>query len=189
VIKALAAQGIATQGYFIVGGENENQESTSHSINLAISAGFSLAIFALYKDSRKLVQRSLNGTGTVQERERKFMRFQSLMTDFDDRIRNLQTSADCIAAFVCEYANDRIVVAKDAIERLAAAGFRFQELFKYNDYHDGLDEPNEALSVWSQSKNERVTDSFLCAVRRAYFEFYARDAFVEQYDWLISRGY
>jgi hypothetical protein len=73
--------------------------------------------------------------------------------------------------------------------RLAAAGFRFQDLFKYNDYHDGLDESNDPLSVWSQGKNERTTDSFLSAVRRAYFEFYARDAFAEKYEWLISRGY
>jgi len=189
VVKDLAEHGIATKGYFIVGGENEDQESTSHSIDLAISAKFTLAYFALFKNFRQLVQRSRADIGSVQDRERTFMRFQSLVANFDELIRVLNTPEDCLAPFGQTYDSERIASAKQAIERLTAAGFRFDDLFKYNDYHDGLDETNDDLLVWKSLGNDRPTTPFLQAVRRAYFEFYARPAFVEQYESLIRNGY
>ena len=158
VINALTEHGIATKGYFIVGGENEDHESTSQSIELAISARFTLAYFALYKDFRRLVHRSRIGIGSVQDRERTFMRFQNLAADFDEQICKLNTPEDCLAPFGQRYDVERIISAKQSIERLTAAGFHFQDLFKYNDYHDGLDDGNDSLSVWVHPPSEKTAD-------------------------------
>ena len=189
VIQNLAQHGIATKGYFIVGGVGENQASTSISINLAIDAGFTLAYFALFKNFRELIRRSNARDGSIEDREKTFMHFRNLLADFDERIQTLETPQDCFEAFGEAYDAGRIRSAKHCVEALTASGFRFQDLFKYNDFHDNLDEVNDAVSVWTQDDNGKITRGFLQAVRRAYFEFYARPAFVERYQWLISRGY
>jgi radical SAM superfamily enzyme YgiQ (UPF0313 family)/pyrimidine deaminase RibD-like protein len=189
IIRTLREHDIATKGYFIVGGEGEDQQSTSCSIELAISAGFTLAYFALFKNFRELIRRSRSGVGSVEEREETFMRYKNLLADFDDRIASLNTPEDCLDSFGVAYDLDRIAIAKSCIELLSQSGFQFRDLFKYNDFHDTLDEVNDSVSVWKKSEDGSVARSFLQAVRRAYFEFYTRPEFVQQYNWLIGRGY
>jgi radical SAM superfamily enzyme YgiQ (UPF0313 family) len=189
IVRILTEHKIATKGYFIVGGEGEDQESTSCSIELAISAGFTLAYFALFKNFRELIKRSTSGTGSIENREKTFMCFKNLLADFDERISKLNTPEECIESFGIAYDVERIMSAKECIDQLSQSGFRFQDLFKYNDFHDNLDEVNNSVSVWKESNDGSLARTFLQAVRRAYFEFYARPEFVKQYIWLINRGY
>lgn len=188
VISRLTKQGIATKGYFIVGGENEDNDSTDHSIDLAISADFTLAYFALYKNFRELIRLSKRDEATIEWREETFMKFNNLLANFDEIILSCNTPRDCFDPFGQLYDLERIREAQDSVNRLRELGFRFDDLFKYNDFHDNIDIVNDSLSVW-KATNESITKQFLQSVRRAYFEFYARPAFVEKYRWLIGQGY
>lgn len=192
IVKNLTEYDIATKGYFIIGGENEDRDSVNHSINFAISTGFTLAYFALYKNFRELVRRSKTKHGTIQEREdreKTFISFQNFLVDFDTRIRGCEKPQDCIEQFGLEYDQERINEAHEAIKTLSEIGFSFNELFKYNDFHAHLNEINNQVSVWKKENGNGIEIKFQQAVCRAYFEFYARMEFVNKYKWLIERGY
>lgn len=117
------------------------------------------------------------------------MQFENLPPDFDVRILECQKPEDCIPEFGRKYDEERIKEAHKAIEDLLEIGFSFKDLFKYNDFHEDLDEVNNDVSVWKKEDDGSVEEHFLQAVRRAYFEFYARPEFVEEYKKLVERGY
>ena len=87
-----------------------------------------------------------------------------------------------------EYSTSRIKQSLRNKKSLDKIGFSFNNLFKYNEFHENLDKANDSLQIWGGNEKD-LLNKFLQTVRRAYFEFYTRDDFVTTYRELIEIGY
>lgn len=186
VIAGLKKRQIATKGYFIIGGPGESAVTSQVTIDLAIDAGFTLAYFALYKHFRRLIEISQANIGSSENREKRFLAFRILQADFDDRLVHIHSDFDCIESFGEAFSSGRLREAIAAIDILKERGFKFEDLFKYNDFHD-FQEGETALKVWDSEAHGSA--EFLRCVRKAYLQFYARSEFIENYELLLRSGY
>lgn len=184
VVQSLSTAGIAAKGYFMIGGPGESQESSDATIQFAIDAGFGLAYFAIYKHFRKLVQLSRQKSSSQQDRRKKMI-FGLLTADLEERVLECRSTANWMSAFGEAITEERLQEARDTVEKLRARGFKFTELFKYNDFHDTSD--NTALGQWDSNSMELT--ELLAVVRRAYARFYLRAPFVDVYRKLTDNGY
>ena len=186
VIARLGKHGIASKGYFIIGGPDESARTSQSTIDFAISSGFTLAYFALYKHFRRLVKLAKVNPINSETRERRLLSFRVLQADFEGRINAAISEADCLKSFGEIISAPRLAEAKEVAAALRARGFAFSELFKYNDFHD-FQEQDADLRFW-ESETSGCED-FLRCVRKAYLLFYARRAFIENYELLLRSGY
>ena len=185
VVGSLRDAGIGTKGYFVVGGPGEDDQTTDSSIDLAVSAGFTLACFALYKNFRRLIQLSQQG-GPARE-TMGYLSYRCLdVSELDVALGPGVEDSRIADLLGHQYSKKRLAEARAAYEQLASLGFRFRDWLRYNDYHDDLNRMNAELAVWQAVGD--VEQSFLRAVRRANFQFYARPDFVDNYRWLAKKG-
>ena len=188
-VEKLKGYQILSKGYFIIGGHMETVESAQATIDFATSSGLTLAYFALYKGFRLLaVNSAAKSSRRIRQQQEQLTQFQVLTVDFERLTADNLTEENCRELFGRTYGANRIQEAVSSIRKLNELGFSFLDLFKYNDYHEDLDEINDLVHAWNAARNE-VERYFLQAVRRAYFDFYARGEFVNNYRMLTERGY
>jgi glycosyltransferase involved in cell wall biosynthesis/radical SAM superfamily enzyme YgiQ (UPF0313 family) len=184
LFKRLRQADILTKAYFILGGQWESQESATATVDFAIESGVSLAYFALYKDftgaARTLRRPRIKGDMSGQE----FLNYRQLAMDWDaefsDKEAHGHGAPRTSSLFVPATADDRA-----CYRQLAALGFSFFDVVKYNDFHNDTG-PSEALLkavTWSSPS------AYFASVEQAYRRFYLRPSFVEDYRLLLAHGY
>ncbi len=185
LLLRLRSNEIASKGYFIIGGYGETEKSADETIKFAVSSGLTLAYFALYKNFRELINKSnKNIDNPIQE---KLLSFKCLTTDFTESIAKGIDENECVKLFGRAYDSKRLKESQVILKELKKLNFRFSELFKYNDYHDHLETINHLALVWEEQKEENIEASFIKSVQRAYFEFYLRKKFIEDFKWLVKK--
>ena len=188
IVARLRAREILTKGYFVIGGPHESRASVDETVRCAVESGFSLAYFALYKSFRRLVDQGAGGKLKVLKRQNAFMRFKMLDEDLASRVASRLTEAEARLLFGEGYGPDRLAEAAEVMTELVRRGFDFTNLFKYNDFHEDLGRNNQLVNAWGV--DDADPESELCkGVRRAYFEFYARESFLSEFLELVGRGY
>jgi radical SAM superfamily enzyme YgiQ (UPF0313 family)/pyrimidine deaminase RibD-like protein len=184
VVQSLSQMGIATKGYFIIGGPGESEFTSNATSQFAVEAGFTLAYFAIYKHFRSLVSFARKH-GSNDETRHKMMSFGLLAADLEERVMACVSPQDWANAFGETVTAERVAEAQKTVERLRIEGFKFGELFKYNDFHDGGNDPG-SFDLW---EGKSGTTELLNAVRRAYAKFYLRPVFIETFRNLVANGY
>lgn len=195
IVNRLWQRRIATKGYFLIGGPGESSESTDTTIRFAVKSGFSLACFALYKNFRGLIRQS-GGGGIPTEaarraataRAKRLLSFQQMSPDLEGTILAATSQAAQRQLFGRAYVSRRMDEAKTVLAALRSLGFSFRDIFKYNDFHSDPTLFEDSDGVW-QSAEDDPQEDFRRAVRRAYFEFYARRPFITVYQRLVDAGY
>ncbi|GEM_PF-4723543 len=187
IVRRLDAAEIASKGYFIIGGHDESDATANETIDFAVSSGLTLAYFALYKDFRRPIQLGRDGKWTSDQHEAAYLRFATLSEDLGKVVLGCTSTQDAQKLFGPAISIERIEAARIVLAELESLGFRFDDLFKYNDYHASIDDHNDLLSIWAG--NDAPQSAFLAAVRRAYFEFYTRRKFIGNYQSLLQKGY
>ncbi|MBR8333800.1 radical SAM protein [Burkholderia ambifaria] len=185
LFRRLRTADILTKAYFMLGGQWEREETAQRTIDFAIQSGATLAYFALYKDFSKaaIVLSKEQQAGDLKAEG--FIRYDQLVLNWDQAFASAQ---DCN-----ERVTGRSVMASGPVterelecyRELAALGFRFTDLVKYNDFHnEAADGGNLLRAVTWDSPSE-----YFKIVEQAYRQFYLRPAFVQAYSSLLGHGY
>ncbi len=185
LFKRLRAANIFTKAYFMLGGSWESPESARQTIDFAIESGASLAYFALYKDFARATSLLSKEQDAKDERAQGFIRYGQLLLNWDNAFASAQEGAQhtvLSGGMLSEQiTHDELACYRE----LAELGFRFNDLVKYNDFHDeGADGGRLLRAVTWDSPTE-----YFKTVEQAYRRFYLRPAFVQDYASLLSQGY
>jgi hypothetical protein len=191
VVKRLAAAGIATKGYFLLGGPGEDGDTVAPTIRLAVNCGFDLASFGIFKHFRTLIDVSRGSKEGPSRRQTSLPSFRTLELAMESAVADCISSEDAEELFGMPYDEARLAEARKSLGDLKDLGFDFAEVFKYSDCHDFRTtsvEERQILPLW-EPPTEDPTKHLLRSARRAYFEFYARAEFVGVYKRLLQSGY
>jgi radical SAM superfamily enzyme YgiQ (UPF0313 family) len=185
LFQRLRTANIFTKAYFMLGGAWESQESARQTIDFAIESGASLAYFALYKDFSKATSVLSKEQDAQDERAQSFIRYEQLLINWDDVFAAAQEAAQHSVTSSAMLSGK---ITEDELAcycKLAKLGFRFNDLVKYNDFHDeGADGGHLLRAMTWDSPSE-----YFITVEQAYRRFYLRPAFVQGYASLLSQGY
>ena len=179
MVKKLKSRGIASKGYFMIGGQHDTPELAEETIDFALRSRLDLAYFAIYKDFRSLVKGARAETSVGSEA------FDELEFDLGE-IDNLNEDA-WGALFGSTPLREDNGSYVNSVKDLKAAGFEFASLFKYADYHQ--DSARESLYFGSDVSCDDLENVYFQKIRKAYLEFYARPEWVHTYKKLIARRY
>jgi radical SAM superfamily enzyme YgiQ (UPF0313 family) len=185
LFQRLRTANIFTKAYFMLGGSWESRETAQQTIDFAIESGASLAYFALYKDFAKAASLLSKEQDPKDERALGFIRYEQLLLNWDNAFAGAQEGAEHAVLpggiLFKQITQDELACYR----QLAALGFRFNDLVKYNDFHDeGADGGQLLRAVTWDSPTE-----YFKTVEQAYRRFYLRPAFVRDYVTLLSQGY
>lgn len=189
VLSRLRAAGIATKGYFILGGSNETEISASETIEFALSCGVSLAYFAIYKDFVKAAHDLRANAVDAGSSAEKFLSYKQLWIDLDRLVVPQQQDPNGSQSKLLQKLAAMGSIRPEEVQmvygELKKLGFNFADLVKYNDYHS--DEGASAEILGRNALNN--TELYFDTLRSAYLRFYLRPEFVNEYEKLISAGY
>lgn len=180
LFSRLRKAGIFTKAYFILGGPKETEESAKQTISFAIESGSTLAYFALYKEFVKaasvLQQERVQG----DEETESLLTYDQLSLKWDSTLSSQHFDENHTSPPTCQ-----ADLEVECYQKLAALGFRFQDLVKYNDYHGVEGESGKVLRrvTWGQPSE------YFKLVESAYRKFYLRPQFVTDYQQLMASGY
>lgn len=186
LFRRLRNAGIFSKAYFIIGGKKETAASTEETISFAVSCGATLAYFALYKDFVPAREQLRKDLGVGDASTSSLLEYEQMMPRWDEAFFGSESGV--APAQVVRHTGLRTSVS--AVERstyrdLAAIGFRFDDLVKYNDHHAEAGPAGAVLRsvTWSQP------DEFFGLVEKAYRKFYLRPDFVSDFKELVAAGY
>ena len=176
---------IAVKGYFMIGEprnlaaqhiNNTGQNLVDATIKLAIDASFDIAYFSIYKDFAGKVE--LQRRATNKEQHLELAGFKLLQFDLGEFVSSTFDPSQWQVMFDKKYTTEQIEKYRQVFAALAQSGFKFVDLFKYNDYmtpegRDGI----------------MGTEKHLAKVKRAYLEYYGRPNAVDDFEKLIRAGY
>lgn len=189
VLSRLRAAGIATKGYFIIGGPTETEESAAATIDFALSCGVSLAYFAIYKDFVKAAHDLRGNAVDSASSAEKFLSYKQLWIDLDTLLADQNQESEATQSILLrKMANIGWIQPSEArsiYNELRRLGFNFSDLVKYNDYHSDEGASREIFARNALNNTELYFDM----LRSAYLRFYLRPEFVNEYEKLISAGY
>ncbi|KQW60468.1 hypothetical protein ASC92_27670 [Variovorax sp. Root411] len=185
VFRRLRMADILTKAYFMLGGPWETKETARQTIDFAIESGATLAYFALYKDFARATTILSKEQEAEDPRAEGYIRYDQLALDWDQAFAIAQDGRYG-ANGSGEMASGPVTESELACyQQVAALGFRFTDLVKYNDYHsEDADGGSLLRTVTWGSPLEYFT-----TVEQAYREFYLRPAFVQDYSALLAHGY
>lgn len=188
VLSRLRMAGIATKGYFILGGPTETEASASETIDFALSCGVSLAYFAIYKDFVKAAH-DLRANAVDAASAEKFLTYKQLWIDLDRLVASQAVDPDGSYSKLLQKLATMGSIRAEEVQRvygqLKELGFNFADLVKYNDYHSDEGASGEILGRNALNNTELYFDT----LRSAYLRFYLRPEFVTEYEKLITAGY
>jgi radical SAM superfamily enzyme YgiQ (UPF0313 family) len=178
LVTRLRGAGIFVKGYFILGGPGQTKADAEDTIGFSLAANLDLAYFAIYKDFRGIAQ-SVAGDPTRDEAAS--LRFQLFPADILDEASILDTADEWEQQFGSGIPRDCRADHSVALRELQDAGFSFNDLVRYNDYHEWV-EPYEKMGFLSHK-------DYLQTLSDAYLRFYARRAWIPRYRALVHGGY
>jgi len=186
LFRRLRTADILTKAYFMLGGPWETQETARQTIDFAIESGATLAYFALYKDFAKATTILSKEQESEDLRAEGYIRYDQLALDWDQAFAIAQDGQYGGAIGGGGMASGPVTESEVACyQQIAALGFRFTDLVKYNDFHsEDADGGSLLRAVTWDSPLEYFT-----TVEQAYREFYLRPAFVQNYSALLVHGY
>lgn len=177
MISRLQAAGIFVKGYFIVGGPGQTRADTEETIEFAISSNLDLAYFAIYKDFRGIAQ----AAGSDASADAVALRFQLFSSAMLDARSILPDSSEWQHQFGSTMPVQERTVHLEALRQLQLSGFSFDDLVRYNDYHEWMDPYTEM--GFADHKD------YLQTLSQAYLRFYARRDWLPRYQALVESGY
>ncbi|WP_050791877.1 B12-binding domain-containing radical SAM protein [Burkholderia ubonensis] len=183
LFRRLREAGIFTKAYFILGGPKETALSTEETISFAVNSGASLAYFALYKDFVRAQRELSKDRGRGDATTARLLDYEQLMSRWDEAFSVSIRRKPAVSDF--GLSKPPQAAEYQSYKRLAAMGFRFEDLVKYNDYHAKDGPAGEVLKyvTWNRP------DEFFALVEKAYRSFYLRPEFVAEFKQLVAAGY
>lgn len=185
LFRRLRSADILTKAYFMLGGQWETRETAHQTIEFAIQSGVTLAYFALYKDFARAASVLSKEQQAGDPKAEGFICYDQLALNWDQAFATARDSHDD-ANGNCPLASGPITTAElECYQQLAALGFQFTDLVKYNDFHnEGADGGNLLRAMTWSSPSE-----YFEIVEQAYRQFYLRPTFVHAYSALLAHGY
>jgi radical SAM superfamily enzyme YgiQ (UPF0313 family) len=186
VVTRLQAVRIMIKAYFMVGEpknlrekfkvSNKDDSLLDATISFAIDSGIDVAYFSIYKDFSSVVNAErLSRKGTLNQPPHSY---QVLQFDLQKFVAEELMPSTWKAQFGKSYESNEIALFREQYASLTRNGFKFEDLFKYNDY------------MSTTVGDVRVGgEAHLRDVRRAYLEYYGRPASVDAFRRLVSQGY
>ncbi|NWB31019.1 B12-binding domain-containing radical SAM protein [Pseudomonas gingeri] len=181
LFSRLKTAGIHTKAYFMLGGRSETRQTAEKTIAFALESGVTLAYFALYKEFVKATRELSKESLPEDEEAARYLSYSQLWPRWDEELLSETVGNQ-------EKSNLQSTLSDEEVAtymQLADLGFRFDDLVKYNDYHSDTGPSASVLSLvtWNSSTE------YFKAVEQAYFRFYLRPKFVDDYKTLIANGY
>lgn len=182
LFKRLQSADILTKAYFMLGGQWEDQGTAQQTIDFAINSGVTLAYFALYKDFSRASSVLSKEQQADDPKSKGYIFYDQLVLNWDKAFASRKDGLgnDCVLA-----SGEVTETELECYRQLAAMGFQFSDLVKYNDFHDADADGGKLLNAVTWGNPEEYFKS----VELAYRRFYLRPAFVQQYSALLAHGY
>lgn len=181
----LRAADILTKAYFMLGGQWENQETAQQTINFAIQSGVTLAYFALYKDFSRATVVLSKEQHSGDPKAEGFIRYAQLMLNWDSAFTNTQNADEGVNGSSALTSGPISQSELECYRQLAALGFQFTDLVKYNDFHNEDADGGTLLRAMTWGS----PSEYFKIVEQAYRQFYLRPTFITEYSALLAHGY
>lgn len=182
----LRKKNIHTKAYFMLGGKKETVQSAQKTIQFALECGVTLAYFALYKEFVK-ARSVLTRDGVPIDEATQYLSYKQLWTKWDSELIS-QVPRISKGEKSEKEARITLNVSEKQVScygELSNLGFRFDDLVKYNDYHDNEGPSGKLLDTitWNSPGD------YFQIVEQAYLRFYLRPQFISDFKRLIENGY
>jgi hypothetical protein len=177
VVKRLKSAGIFVKGYFILGGPGQSKSDIEDTIAFATHANLDLAYFAIYKEFRDISLRAQR----ERSDEQASLKFGLFAPKIFDTIADPENADSWLEVFGIVPPLEERKGFAETMSDLKLAGFSFEDLIRYNDYHE-WEEPY--LRMGFAGRHE-----YLHCLARAYLAFYGRQEWVKCYRALRASGY